>query len=285
VSATGTGSIAGPYAVTLANAKAGEETFKIVVNKDGKFKLRLKTTDNKIDVTSHEFSVTKRIRKYAIPYPDFPNYDPNKFDEQFVDAATHWGNFYSRPVDTVDRIKAMSVAESNVGANVQNPTSRPHDILTIGHPTDAVLVKIQATQDQWDLDIVHPKNPAADARYKKLNYPTAGIATTREAIKWGVLWFYVKAFSQPPPSTIEANPNWTYDKRNQAPFTAIDGIEEPEFRFKAWHSWDVATQKYNGGGVGDYMTRVNGALLQGEVWNAPGNNKVWPILTNKAGRP
>lgn len=134
-----------------------------------------------------------------------------------------------------------------------------------------------------DLDLSHPKKPAADARYRKLNYPQANIGSSKEAIKWGVLWLYVKAFALP--INIEANPNWTYAKRNQPPYTVIDGIEEPEYRFKDWSSWDYATEKYNGGGVGDYMNRVNSALQKGVHWNAGGNNKLWPIRSNKSGRP
>jgi hypothetical protein len=245
----------------LLESAAGERTIKAVFNKEGKLRISLKSSDSKIDVTSQEFTIEKRIRKYGIPYIAKPSHDPNQYDHEFVDAVDHWGAFYDREIDTVDRVKAMSVAESDVGANVQNPSLRPFDILTVGHPDDGVLARIKGETDQWDLDLVHPKKPAADARYKKLNYTQAGIASTAEAIKWGVLWLYVKDFSLP--VNIEANPDFTYEKRNQNPFDVIDGIEEPEYRFKNWSTWEFATEKYNGGGVSNYMTRVDKALYQG----------------------
>jgi hypothetical protein len=267
----------------LQASAGGERTIRAVLNKEGKLKIKMKSTDGKLDFTSPEYTIKERVRKYAVPYPGFPNHDPNKYDQQFVDGAKHWGDFYGHPIDTVDRLKAISVAESNVGAFVQNKAARPHDILTIGHPDDNVLETIQGEPKQWDLDLAHPKKPAADPRYRKLNYPEANISSTREAIKWGTLWLYVKGFGLP--ANIQANPNWTYEKRNQAPHNVIDGIEEPEFCFTGWSSWDYATGKYNGGGVDDYMTRVNNALQKGLHWNAGGNNKLWPIRADKSGRP
>ncbi|MBB5353995.1 hypothetical protein HNR46_004267, partial [Haloferula luteola] len=267
----------------LKASNNGERTIRAVFNSHGKLTIKMNSTDGKIDFTSPGYTIKERIRKYAIPYPGFYNHDPNQYDQEFIDAADHWGEFYVHPIDTVDRLKAISVAESNVGALVQNKAARPHDILTIGHPDDDVLETIQGNPEQWDLDLVHPKKPAADARYKKLNYPQANIGSTQEAIKWGTLWLYVKAFGLP--ANIEANPNWTWGKRNQAPHDVIDGIEEPEYRFKDWSAWDYATEKYNGGGVGDYMNRVNSALEKGLHWNAVGSNKLWPIRSDKSGQP
>jgi hypothetical protein len=227
-----------------------------------------------------------------VPYPGFPNHDPNKYDQQFVDGAKHWGDFYSHAIDTVDRLKAISVAESNVGAHVQNKALRPHDILTIGHPDDDVLETIQGEPKQWDLDLAHPKKPAADARYKKLNYPEANIGSTREAIKWGTLWLYVKAFAQTPPSssgishrTTKANPDWTYEKRNQAPLEVIDGIEEPETQFVDWHTWDDATKLYNSGGDSANPTKIEHAFRKGQHYYNKTTKPLWPIRSDKSGRP
>jgi hypothetical protein len=275
----------------LQASAGGKRTIRAVFNKEGKLKIKMKSTDGKVDFTSPEYTIKERVRKYAVPYPGFPNHDPNKYDQQFVDGAKHWGDFYSHPIDTVDRLKAISVAESNVGALVQSKALRPHDILTIGHPDDNVLETLQGQPEKWDLDVAHPKKPAGDKRYRKLNYPAANIGSTREAIKWGVLWLYVKGFAQTPPngsgiaSTIKANPAHDWEHRNQAPYNVIDGIEEPEYQFVNWHTWENATGFYNGGGVGDYMTRVNSALQRGLHWNAGGNNKLWPIRSDKSGRP
>jgi hypothetical protein len=73
---------AGPYDIKLLAPKSGEETFKVVVNEEGKFKIRLKSQDNanvKIDVVSQEFTVEKRIRKYGKDTPS-ATYDFNKHD-------------------------------------------------------------------------------------------------------------------------------------------------------------------------------------------------------------
>ncbi|WP_367872279.1 LamG-like jellyroll fold domain-containing protein [Luteolibacter sp. Populi] len=269
---------------TLKAAKSGLVRVKAVFNKVGKLKIKATSDDGEIDYTSREFTIKERIRKYAFPYPGFPRYDANKHDQDFVDAVTDWGNFYSYPIDTVDRIKAMAVAESNVGAQVQAPTTRPNDILTIGHPDDDVLESIQGSIAQWDLDLIHPQRPAIDARYKKLDYQTAGIATTRESIYWGVLWFYVKGFAFL--DNCKINPSYGYETRNQAPLNIIDGIEQSEYQFDHWASFDAMTARYNGGGVGNYSTRVNKALQSGLHFNAAaGNDKLWPIRSNKSARP
>jgi hypothetical protein len=276
----------------LQASAGGERTIRAVFNKEGKLKIKMKSTDGKLDFTSPEYTIKERVRKYAVPYPGFPNHDPNKYDQQFVDGAKHWGDFYSHAIDTVDRLKAISVAESNVGAHVQNKALRPHDILTIGHPDDDVLETIQGEPKQWDLDLAHPKKPAADARYKKLNYPEANIGSTREAIKWGTLWLYVKAFAQTPPSssgishrTTKANPDWTYEKRNQAPLEVIDGIEEPERQFVDWHTWDDATKLYNSGGDSANPTKIEHAFRKGQHYYNKTTKPLWPIRSDKSGRP
>ena len=279
----------------LKASAGGERTIKAVFNKAGKLKIKMKSTDGKIDFTSPEYTVEERIRKYAMPYPGFPNHDPNQYDKDFVDAVEHWRDFYSHPIDTVDRIKAMAVAESNVGAYVQNPTSRPHDILTIGHPGDQVLATIQGNPAQWDIVPDHPKRPARDARFKQVIYPDASISSPREAIKWGVLWLYVKAFAQAPVAslgvthwTTERNPIHTptlvWERRNKPPYDVIEGDEESEFIFVGWHSWDDATKLYNGGGDAANPTKVEHALRRGLHYYNNTTKPIWPIRSNKSAR-
>ncbi len=280
----------GPYDLQLKHANEGQEALRIVVNKEGVFRVRLTSTNNKINALSPEFTVRKRIRKYSKPYPGFPSHDPNQYDQKFEDAASFWADFYNHPIDNVDRIKAISVAESNVGAHVQNKTLRPHDILTIGHPDDDVLETIQGNPEQWDLDLSHPKKPASDARYRKLNYPEANIDSTREAIKWGVLWLYVKAFSHAPADepnlrTTASNPNFTYEKRNRTPYNVLDGEEEPERNFIGWHSWDDATRFYNGGGDSSNPTKIHHAFIKGQHYYNGTTKSIWPIVTDESGRP
>ena len=168
------------------------------------------------------------------------------------------------------------------------------DILTIGHPGDDMLETMQGNPSQWDLDLTNPKKPAADARYKKIFYPDANYASTREAIKWGVLWLYIKAFShapadQPSLRTIKRNPVHTpqlvWDKRNKPPYNIIEGEEEPEFQFDHWHTWDDATRFYNGGGDADNPTKVDHALRKGLHYYRGTKTPIWPIRADKSARP
>jgi hypothetical protein len=223
-----------------------------------------------------------------VPYPGFPNHDPNKYDQQFVDGAKHWGDFYSHPIDTVDRVKAMAVAESNVGAK----PDRANDILSIGAGGDKMLATMQGDPAQWDIVPGHPKKPARDARFKKVSYPAANHDSTREAIKWGVLWLYIKAFGQGPVSslgvthwTTELNPNHTWEKRNKMPYDIIEGEEESEYVFVGWHTWDDATKLYNGGGDADNPTKVEHALRRGLHYYGGTTKPIWPIRANKSARP
>lgn len=257
----------------LKASEGGERTIKAVFNKAGKLKIKMKSTDGKIDFTSPEYTVEERIRKYAIPYVGYGSHDPNQYDQEFVDAAKHWGDFYGHQIDTVDRLKAMAVPESDVGAN----PDRPNDILTVGHPGDDVLETIRGNPVKWDYD--KDVKQACDQTYKKLNYTAAGIGSTREAIKWGVLWLYHKAM------TRKNNPAWTWEKRNVAPLNVLDENEEPEFIIGNWDSWSTATQEYNAKWPNYASERVGKALYQGLHYNAGANNKIWPIRSNKSARP
>lgn len=277
----------GPYDILLPASGDGLTVLRVVVNKEGVFKISLNDTVGTIDVESDEIVTVNRIRKYGVPYPGFSNHDPNRYDEQFQDAVDFWGAHYQHEIDTVDRIKAMSVAESNVGAL----PDRANDILSIGNLEDEMLATMKGDPEQWDLDLVHLKKPAADARYRKLNYPNANYGTTREAIKWGVLWLYAKAYGQSPPfnsgipSTIKANPAHNWDTRNKTPYSVIDGIEEPEYQFVDWHAWVDATPLYNGGGDPDNPTKVDHALYKGlHIYNTI-TKPIWPRVTDKSARP
>jgi hypothetical protein len=257
----------------LQASAGGKRTIRAVFNKEGKLKIKMKSTDGKIDFTSPEYTIKERIRKYGIPYAGHGNHDPNQYDHEFIAAAKHWGDFYGKQIDTVERLKAMAVAESDIGAN----PDRPNDILSVGHPGDQVLATIQGNPVKWeyDKDVKH----ACDQTYKKLNYPTAGIGSTREAIKWGVLWFYHKAM------TRKKNPAHTWENRNVAPLNVLAENEEPEYIIGEWDSWATATQEYNARWANYASERVGKALYQGLHWNAGANNMLWPIRSDKTARP
>jgi hypothetical protein len=243
----------GPYDIKLLASKNGEETFRIAVNKEGKFKLRLKTPDNKIDVTSQEFTVTKRIRKYgkdnATTTCDF-----NKHDKHFENVAASWGAFYQHQVDDIERLKAIGMTESELGRNPQNPSARPDDIMTIGHPDDHVLDTLRFVSGHQEKE-VDPQNDAV----RDLNYLQAAASPAGTAIHWGTCWVYHKA------QAIANNP--------QPPPSLIPG---------SWRSWDDATTRYNGGGVNNYLERVTRAFIEGR--HPTDQTTVWPLLTNGRAR-
>lgn len=244
---------AGPYDIKLVASKGGEETFRIAINKEGKLKIRIKTTDNKVDVTSQEFTVTKRIRKYGKDTAT-ATYDFNKHDKHFENAAASWGSFYQHPVDDVERLKAIGMTESELGRNPQNSSSRPNDIMTIGHPDDHVLDTLRYVSGHREKE-VDPQNNAV----RDMNYPQAAESPAGTAIHWGTCWVYHKA------QTIANNP--------QPPPSLIPG---------PWRSWDDATTRYNGGGVNNYLERVTRAFREGR--HPTDQNTLWPVLTNGRAR-
>lgn len=244
---------AGPYDIKLLASKGGEETFKIVVNKNGKFKLRLKTADNKIDFVSQEFTVTTRIRKYGWDNAS-TTYDFNKHDKHFENAASSWGAFYQHPIDNVERLKAIGMTESELGRNPQNQSSRPNDIMTIGHPDDHVLDTLQFVAGHREKEVDPQNNLVRD-----MNYPAAAASPAGTAIHWGTCWVYHKA------QTIANNP--------QPPPSLIPG---------PWRSWDDTTARYNGGGVNNYLQRVTRAFIEGR--HPTDQTTLWPLLTNGKAR-
>jgi len=248
---------AGPYDITLLASKGGEETFRITVNKEGKFKIRIKTDDNKIDVTSQEFTVTKRIRKYGKDTAT-ATYDFNKHDKHFENAAASWGAFYQHPVDEVERLKAIAMTESELGRNPTAPIDRPNDIMSVGNPGDNVLDKLRYVSGHRE----HEVDPANNA-VRWLNYPNANCTSSRDAIFWGTCWLYHKA------QTILNNAN-----------------PPPELIPGKWKSWDYATQAYNGVGEGagdlHYFERFKRAFSEG--LHPDDNVTIWPLLTNGRAR-
>jgi hypothetical protein len=248
---------AGPYDINLLASKGGEETFRIAVNKEGKFKIRIKTADNKIDVTSQEFTVTKRIRKYGKDTAT-ATYDFNKHDKHFENAAASWGAFYQHPVDDVERLKAIGMTECELGRNPTAPIERPNDIMSVGNPDDNVLDTLRYVSGHRERE-VDPANNAV----RWLNYPDANCTSSRDAIFWGTCWLYHKAQS----ILNNANP-------------------PPELIPGGWKSWDYATQAYNGvgAGAGDpyYFERFKRTWSEGR--HPDDNVTIWPLLTNGRAR-
>jgi hypothetical protein len=81
--------ITGPYAIALPGAEGGQDTFRIVVNNEGAFRLRLKTADDKVNVNSQEFTVNTRIRKYAT-LEHGGQLESNNFDAIFETSVGWW---------------------------------------------------------------------------------------------------------------------------------------------------------------------------------------------------
>jgi hypothetical protein len=255
----------------LQASAGGERTIKAVFNKEGTLKIKMKSTDGKIDFTSPDYTIQKRMRKYA-SLPSSQNHDLNQHDKAFEDAATHWGGVYQHQVDDVERLKAMGMAESDLGI------TDAVDILTIDNGDD-VLETFRNTPPFDRLPGVSPLGGKAlrevdvpNNSTRMLSYPAANADSATAAIHWGVCWFYQKA------SSIANNPNPPQPPNPPNPY-----IPGP------WRPWDTATVRYNdatGGqvsGVTNYLERVQRAMKEGRH-PTTANTYLWPLKSNKKAR-
>ena len=244
----------------------GERTIRAVFNKEGTLKIKMKSTDGKIDFTSPEYTIQKRIRKYA-NLPSSFNHDLNQHDQAFINAAAHWGGFYQHQIDDVERLKAIGMAESELGLTDAT------DIMTVGNPGDHVLDTFRNVPPYDRFPGVYPLGglalrevDIANNTTKMLSYPAANETPATTAIRWGVCWLYQKA------SSIQNNPNPPQPPNPPNPY-----IPGP------WRSWDNATERYNGGGVSNYLERINRSMKEGRH-PSNANLYIWPLKSNKKAR-
>ena len=247
----------------LQASAGGERTINAVFNKEGTLKIKMKSTDGKIDFTSPDYTIQKRMRKYA-SLPSSQNHDLNQHDVAFVNAANHWGGVYQHQVDDVERLKAMGMAESDLGI------TDAVDILTVGNNDDFVIprlkgltsgVRLNGTTETWTKEFEFLPNGAGGYASSYYNYQDASKDSAPIAIKWGTCWFYKKAMI----SGLDPNSPPTYSK------------------FDGWRTWESATTRYNGGGVNNYLERVNRAMKEGKH-PTTANLFLWPLKTNKKAR-
>lgn len=247
----------------LQASAGGERNIKAVFNKEGTLKIKMKSTDGKIDFTSPDYTIQKRMRKYA-SLPSSQSHDLNQHDKAFEDAAKHWGGVYQHQVDDVERLKAMGMAESELGLTDAT------DILTVGNPGDHVLDTFRNVAPYDRLPGVSPLGglalrevDIANNSTRMLSYLAADETPAATAIHWGVCWLYQKA------SSIQNNPN---PQQPQNPY-----VPGP------WRSWDTATERYNGGGVTNYLQRINRSMKEGRH-PSNANLYIWPLKSNKKAR-
>lgn len=246
----------------LKASSGGERTIRAVFNKEGNLKIKMKSTDGKIEFTSPDYTIQKRMRKYA-SLPSSQNHDLNQHDEAFEDAANHWGGVYQHQVDDVERLKAMGMAESELGLTDAT------DILTVGNNDDFVIprlkgltsgVRLNGATATWTKEFEFlPNSGGYEPSY--YDYQDASKATSAIAIKWGVCWFYKKGMI----SALDSNNPPTYAK------------------FDGWRTWESTTTRYNGGGVDNYLERVNRAMKEGRH-PSNANLYIWPLKSNKMAR-
>lgn len=254
----------------LHASAGGERIIRAIFNKEGKMKVKMKSPDGKIDFTSPEFTILKRIRKYA-NLPSSQNHDLNQHDQAFIDAAAHWGGVYQHPVDDVERLKAMGMAESELGLTDAT------DIMTVGNPGDHVLDTFRNVSPYDRFPGVAPLGglalrevDIANNTTKMLSYPAADETPAATAIHWGVCWLYQKA------SSIQNNPNPPHPPSPPNPY-----IPGP------WRSWDTAVIRYGPpnaypGGL-FYLDRVKRPYLEGRHPSIP-TLYLWPLKSNKKAR-
>jgi hypothetical protein len=246
---------AGPYDIKLLAGNSGDETFKIVVNKEGKFKLRIKSADNKIDVLSQEFTVTKRIRKYA-RVPESGNVDYDKHDKAFEAAAESWGTFYENAVNP-DILKAVGFQESQLGYQANEHI----DIMTVGNAGDHVLDAFHRVAGYNNEKEAIPDASGLNGfAIRYLHYPDANKNSVREAIHWGTCWLYHKA--------------------QKGKFGSSPGNPPFDTKFNGWNSWETAVSFY--GPNTAYLGVVEGPWKRGKKEST--GIYLWPVLTNQKAR-
>lgn len=261
----------------LQASAGGERTIKAVFNKEGILKIKIKSTDGKIDFTSPDYTIQKRMRKYA-SLPSSQNHDLNQHDKAFVDAANHWGGVYQHAVDNVERLKAIGMAESELGLTDAT------DIMTVGNPGDHVLDAFKNVLPydrlpKWvkrngeDVNIGGVALREVDVpnnSTKMLSYPAAAETPAATAIHWGVCWLYQKA------SSVQDNP--IPPQPPNAPNPYIPG---------PWKSWDTAVQKYGPPNAYPdglhYLDRVNRSFLEGRHPSVS-TLYIWPLKSNRKAR-
>ena len=254
----------------LQASAGGERTIKAVFNKEGTLKIKMKSTDGKIDFTSPDDTIQKRMRKYA-SLPSSQNHDLNQHDKAFVDAANHWGGVYQHQVDDVERLKAIGMAESELGLTDAT------DIMTVGNPGDHVLDTFRNVPPYDRLPGVAPLGgkalrevDVANNSTRMLSYPGADETPAATAIHWGVCWLYQKA------SSIDDNPNPPQPPNPSNPY-----IPGP------WKSWDTAVKRYGPPNAYPdglfYLDRVKRPYLEGRHPSIA-TLYVWPLKSNKKAR-
>ena len=154
-----------PYAITIPH-DSGDLTLRAVFNKEGTFKLRLKSPDRAINVVSQEFTVAERVRKYSEKVDSATDKDINRYDKKFVDIPQEWqdwrykdnnqaGNFTFTP-DTApyfnpDLLKSICYTESNMNkamALVKSPV--PNDLMQVDAGIGPATPSMNGTGKDWN---------------------------------------------------------------------------------------------------------------------------------------
>lgn len=262
--------IDGPYDVTFLNQNGGHETLKIVVNKEGTFRIRLSREDNSINIVSQKFTVEKRIRKYA-RVPEMQDVDFDGLDNAFVAAAEYWGAFYQHPIDP-DVLKAVGYQESTLGFG-----DDPTDIMTVGNPGDNVLNILRKENGRQEVEAIPNGTNGWTIRY--LDYDDADEGPdAATAIHWGTCWLYHKA----------QKGQLINDSDNPPHYVTLSG----------WNTWEDAVGFYGPGTP--YRGVIEGPWKRGRKDSTTDRNAanqvyermladedviyLWPILTNQRTR-
>ena len=247
----------GPYDINLPTATDGEATFRFVVNKEGSFRLRITSSDNKINVCSQEFTVTQRIRKYAL-VPENGNVDYDKHDKAFESAAQSWGLFYGNLVEP-EILKAIGYRETELGYQANEHI----DIMTVGNAGDHILDRFHRAPGYSDeKEAIPDENGINGFSIRYLNYPDASKSTAPIAIRWATCWLYHKA--------------------QKGKFQSSPGNPPFDTEFSGWNSWETAVSFY--GPNTSYLGLVEGPWKRGINSEGGVNIYLWPVLSNRKSR-
>ena len=302
----------GPYDINLPTATDGEATFRFVVNKEGTFRLRLTSSDNKINVRSQEFTVTKRIRKYATREQG-GQLESNDFDTIFENSPNWWpdwgigdtvGNYTFKDSGsryTPELLKAISWKECDLhppsaaahGTNQfdimqVNAGNRPGSSDMSGStaladwndraPTFGVEVLIDGSYQERQLYLFEADPPhgveATDFSIRKMRYSAAGLRPIG-GYRDSVKWSLRKLLYKQ--YYLDAS-GFAVTYRVKGAGDTLFAVGKPDLR-----SLDDTVRHY-GDITAEYPVHVFRMRDEGIATRGTGDEYRWPRLTNDKAR-
>lgn len=139
---------------------------RAVFNKEGTFRLRLKSPDGKFDVLSQEFTVINRTRKYSEKVDAATDKKVNAYDDKFANIASYWpdwkykdntqsGNFTFMgsiaELEDPELLKSICYTESNMNTQMAAEKSPiPNDLMQVDAGNRPATPSMNGSGKDWN---------------------------------------------------------------------------------------------------------------------------------------